>query len=276
MDYLVSKGYTQRLACRVVGLSRSSYCRRRAMANQPSQPDKYAALRVWLVKFADEHHRWGYRRAWQCARAEGWNVGRETVRRLWRAENLRVQPRRKGKRLKATISPDQQVKADHPGHVWALDFQFDSDWRGKTFKICNIVDEFTREHVRFALGRALTAKDVIELLDAAVLERGCPEVLRMDNGPEFISHALEGWSAEVGAVRAFIPPGQPWRNGYVESFHNRMRDELLEENLFDGIEDACLAVESWSYRYNNFHPHSSLGYRSPAQFAASQKVAISA
>lgn len=104
MDYLVSKGYTQRLACRVVGLSRSSYCRRRAMANQPSQPDKYAALRVWLVKFADEHHRWGYRRAWQCARAEGWNVGRETVRRLWRAENLRVQPRRKGKRLKATIS----------------------------------------------------------------------------------------------------------------------------------------------------------------------------
>lgn len=160
----MSKGYAQRVACRVAGLSRSSYCRRRALASQPSATDKHAGLREWLVKFAEKHHRWGYRRAWKCARAEGWDAGRETVRRLWRAENLRVAPRRKGKRLKTTISPQQQVKADHPGHVWALDFQFDSDWKGKAIKICNVVDEYTREHVTFAVDRALTAKDVIELL----------------------------------------------------------------------------------------------------------------
>ena len=163
---------------------------------------------------------------------------------VWRAENLRVAPRRKGKRLKATIGPEVQVKAEYRGHVWALDFQFDSDWRGRAIKICNIIDEFTREHVSFAVGRALKAKDVIELLDLACLERGRPKVLRMDNGPEFISHTLEAWAAEQNTIRAFIPPGQPWRNGYVESFHNRMRDELLEENLFDGIDDAHQALES--------------------------------
>ncbi|OFT88846.1 integrase [Corynebacterium sp. HMSC28B08] len=160
--------------------------------------------------------------------------------------------------------------------MWALDFQFDSDWRGRAIKICNIVDEFTREHVRFTLGGTVTANDVIELVDVAVAERGCPDVLRMDNGPEFISRALARWSGEVGAVRAFIPPGQPWCNGFVESFDNRMRDELLEENLFDGVDDARLAAESWSYRNRSFYPHSSLGYRSPAQFAASQKFVIDA
>lgn len=264
----MSKGYTQRVACRVAGLSRSALCRRHAMANQPAITDKHAGLRSWLVTFADEHHRWGYRRVWQCARAEGWNVGRETVRRLWRAENLRVVPRRKGKRLKSTISPGQQVTADHPGHVWALDFQFDSHWQGKAIKICNVIDEYTREHVAFAVDRTLAAKDVIELLDVAALERGRPQVLRMDNGPEYTSDALARWAAEEGTIQAFIPPGEPWRNGYVESFHNRMRDELLKENLFDGIDDAHKAVQCWSYRYNSYHPHSSLRYRSPAQFAA--------
>ena len=160
------------------------------MASQSSQSDKYADLRAWLVRCADEHHRWGYRRAWKRAQAEGWDGGRETVRRLWRAENLRVVPRRKGQRLRATISPEQQVKADHPWHVWALDFQCDSHWRGRAITICNIVDEFTCEHVRFTLGPTVTAKDVIELQDVAVVERGCPDVLRMDKGPEFISRAL--------------------------------------------------------------------------------------
>lgn len=241
------------------------------MAKKPEQTDKYADFRSWLVDFAEEHHRWGYRRAWQRAKAEGWDVGRQTVARLWRAENLRVAPRRKGKRLKATIGPEVQVKAEYRGHVWALDFQFDSDWKGRAIKICNIIDEFTREHVSFAVGRALKAKDVIELLDLACLERGRPKVLRMDNGPEFISHTLEAWAAEQNTIRAFIPPGQPWRNGYVESFHNRMRDELLDENLFDGIDDAHQALESWSYLYNHYHPHSALGYQSPAQYAAKQQ-----
>ena len=121
-----------------------------------------------------------------------------------------------------------------PGDVWALDFQFDSTWHGKTIKICNIIDEYTREHVAFVVDRKLDAASVIELLDLACLERGGrPRVIRMDNGPEFISHALQEWATEDGTIQAFIPPGQPWHNGFVESFHNRMKDELLEDNSIE-------------------------------------------
>ncbi|QYB16228.1 integrase core domain-containing protein [Schaalia turicensis] len=126
----------------------------------------------------------------------------------------------------------------------------------------------TREHVAFIVARKLDAASVIELLDLACLEHGGrPRVIRMDNGPEFISHALQEWATEDGTFQAFIPPGQPWHNGFVESFHNRMRDELLEDNSIENLEHARLLVNLWSRRYNDFHPHSSLGYLSPRQYA---------
>lgn len=126
----------------------------------------------------------------------------------------------------------------------------------------------TREHVAFVVDRKLDAASVIELLDLACLEHGGrPRVIRMDNDPEFISHALQEWATEDGTIQAFIPPGQPWHNGFVESFHNRMRDELLEDNSIENLEHARLLVNLWSRRYNDFHPHSSLGYLSPRQYA---------
>lgn len=236
------------------------------LAAEP-QVDPDNDLRMWMREFADTHRRWGYKRALAAAREEGRDVGRDHFRRLWREEGLRVRPRKKSKRA-LDRTPTPRIKpAQCPRDVWALDFQFDSDYTGRAFKICNVIDEFTRQHIAWKVNRSITAKSVVELLDLAVLEHGAPRVLRMDNGPEFIAHALADWVAEQGAVQAFTPPGQPWHNGFVESLHNRMRDELLEDNLFDDIEHASKMVNWWSNRYNNEHPHSSLGWKTPNQFA---------
>ncbi|QOQ38025.1 IS3 family transposase [Trueperella pecoris] len=266
--HLVGLGYSQRLSCQIVGLSRSAYRRART---RESTPDKYADLREWMHEFARDHRRWGHRRAWRNALAEGYGVCRETFRRLWREEGLRVLPRKKRKRLSGHGQRDVPA-GQYPNDVWALDFQFDSTWHGKMIKICNIIDEYTREHVAFAVDKKLDAGSVIELLDVACLERGGrPRVIRMDNGPEFIAHALEAWAAEDKTIQALIPPGQPWHNGFVESFHNRMRDELLEDNSIENLEHARLLVAQWSSRYNNFHPHSALGYLSPRKYAEQWK-----
>lgn len=247
----------------MAGLSRSAFVRRKTLGGRA---DKYAALRAWLRDFASKHHRWGYRRAWRVALREGWSVGRDTVRRLWRLENLRVCPRRARKRVTRGQVP-MSVKAGFPGHVWALDFQFDSDWKGRAIKICNVIDEFTREHVGFLVDRSITGGKLVELLDILCLKRGYPAVLRMDNGPEFISKHLETWSKENQVTQAFIPPGQSWNNGYVESFHNRLRDELLNEELFNNHDHASKALQAWSYRYNHYHPHSALGSMTPTEYA---------
>ena len=270
MDYLVSVGYSQRRATRVVGLSRSAYCRlraaRQALGNDPGA-DKYAHVRAWMNQFADTHRRWGYKRAWHRCREEGLRIGRDTFRHLWRQEGLRIGARKRSKRRVGQPQVRRTHNATMPGQVWAMDFQFDSDWQGKAFKVCNVIDEFTREHLGFRVDRSLAAKDVLEMLDVLVCERGAPKILRMDNGPEFISHALAGWASEHDTVQAFAPPGQPWHNGFVESLHNRMRDELFEDNLFDDLEHARSMIQWWSQRYNHEHPHSALGYRSPAAFA---------
>ncbi|WP_290343029.1 IS3 family transposase [Corynebacterium auris] len=228
---------------------------------------KHDDLRRWVNDFADSHRRWGYRRAYVAALDAGYDIGRDAFRRLWRKEQLLVTPRTLRKRVCATTPIARVSPADHPGHVWALDFQFDSDYQGRRFKICNVIDEFTRQHVTFKVDRSIDAASVVELLDLAVLDRGAPKVLRMDNGPEFIAAKLQDWAEEHKCVQAFIPPGQPWHNGFVESFHNRMRDEVLEDNLFDDVEQARQIIGFWSKRYNDTHPHSSLGYMSPNRFA---------
>ncbi|ALA67866.1 integrase [Corynebacterium lactis RW2-5] len=257
-----------RLACRVVGVSRGAYYNARRHTTGPSATDKHASLRSWLVTFAASHRRWGYRRAWVKAREAGFDCGRDVVRRIWRQEGLRVFPRKAPKRRCLPLSTPRVEPAACPGDVWALDFQFDTDYHGKTFKICNVIDEFTREHVGFEVGRSITAVSVIELLSNLAASRGGrPRVLRMDNGPEFISHELNKWAAKEGTVEAFIPPRRPWHNGFVESFHNRLRDELLEDEMFDDPAHASHCLRLWSKRYNTCHPHSSLGFVPPAQYA---------
>ncbi|MDK8845759.1 integrase core domain-containing protein [Corynebacterium sp. MSK297] len=140
--------------------------------------------------------------------------------------------------------------------------------RAQPFKICNVIDEFTREHVGFEVARSITATAVIDLLESiAAVRGGRPRVLRMDNGSEFISHELTGWAGKHDTVEAFIPPGMPWHNGFVESFHNRLRDELLEDEMFDDPAHASRCLRLWSKRYNTHHPHLSLGFIPPTEYA---------
>lgn len=201
------------------------------------------------------------------AQEEGFNVGRDVVRRLWRQEGLRVMPRTRRKRVVLADPTPRVSPAQAPDDVWALDFQFDSDYQGKAFKVCNIVDEYTREHIGFVVDLSVDATKVSELLDVTACVRGrCPRVLRMDNGPEFISGVLAAWAGEDETVKAFIPPGQPWYIGFVESLHNRMRDELFEQECFDGVAHARHCLKLWSTRYNTYHPHSSLGFIPPEEY----------
>ena len=122
--------------------------------------------------------------------------------------------------------------------MWAIDFQFDSDWKGRVFKACNLIDEFTRQHLAFRIERRMGAVDVIETLDLAALAHGTPQVLRADNEPEFIAAAVGCWASEHNTLQVFIPPGQPWLGGFMESLHNRMHDELLEDNMFEDLNHA--------------------------------------
>lgn len=146
--------------------------------------------------------------------------------------------------------------------------RFGSTWHGKAIKICNVLDEHAREHAAFRVDSAIGAKKVVELLDAAAIGRGGrARAIGMDNGPEFIAKELAQWAQEEETVQAFIPPGQPWRNGFVESFHNRARDELLADNHIENLDHARLLVGQWSRRYNEMHPHSSLGYIAPREYA---------
>ena len=195
--------------------------------------------------FAATHRRWGYKRAWARTKSEGIVVGRDTFRRLWRTEGLRVRPR---KAHKPRTAPRLQrlVEASAPGQVWAIDFQFDSDWKGRVFKVCNVIDEFTRQHLALRVERRMGAADVIEMLDLAGLAHGAPQALRADNGPEFIAGALGRWAGEHDTLQAFIPPGQPWLGGFMESLHNRMRDELLEDGSVIGCKQfSCSGDAVW-------------------------------
>ena len=264
MDVL---GLSQRRACLIVGVARSSFQRAHKHAKDVVTFDKYAELRQWLHTWAAQNPRWGYRRAWIKTKEEGFDVGRDVVRRVWRQENLRV-PSRKRSKPKTLADPTPRVEpAACPNDVWALDFQFDSDYHGRSIKVCNVMDEFTREHVGFTADSTIDAAAVVELLDVIACERGQrPRVVRMDNGPEFISKTLQSWAAEEETVQAFIPPGQPWNNGFVESLHNRMRDELFEQECFLDLEHVRYCIGQWCHRYNTYHPHSALGFIPPEEF----------
>ncbi|MSS45347.1 DDE-type integrase/transposase/recombinase [Cutibacterium sp. WCA-380-WT-3A] len=185
-----------------------------------------------MHEFARDHRRWGHRRAWIKALAEGYGVCRETFRRIWREEGVRALPGKKRKRLAADTHRDVPAGQQYPRDVWALDFRLDSTRHGKAIKICNTIDERTRVYVAVAADKKIDAASVIELLDLACLEHGGRRrVIRMDNGRDISAQALHTSTGEDETTQAFIPPGQPWHNGNV---HNRMRDELLEDS---GIEN---------------------------------------
>lgn len=256
-------GVSERWACRVVGQHRSTQRRQPLLAGDDE------ALRAVLRRFATDRPRWGYRRAHDQLIADGWEINRKRVQRVWREEGLRVVRRpRKRPRAGENAGADKLLRATRPSEIWAIDFQHDQTADGRTLRLANVVDEFTREALVMHVDRSINADEVVTLLERLVAERGAPARLRCDNGPELTSHALRDWCRLSGAKTAFIEPGAPWQNPFVESFHSRVRDELLNVEQFACLAEARVVVEDWREDYNHRRPHSALGRRTPAAFAA--------
>jgi putative transposase len=191
------------------------------------------------------------------------------VQRLWREEGLRVPVRRrKRRRVGDSTVPAKRLRAERPNHVWAFDFQFDQTADGRVIKLLNIVDEFTREALVMLVERSIDADRTVSELERLVAERGAPEHLRMDNGPEMTADALRDWCQYSRTGTAYIEPGSPWQNPFVESFHSRVRDELLDVEEFACLAEARVVIGDWRDDYNHHRPHSSLGMRAPAVFAS--------
>src|SRR4051812_1119887 len=260
-------GLSERRACRIVGQHRSTQRHQSIVAGND------AALRAELRAISAKRPRWGYRRAHARLRELGWSVNRKRVQRLWREEGLRVPARRrKRRRLGDSTVPAQRLRAERPGHVWALDFQFDQTADGRVLKLLNLVDEFTREALAIHAARSIDADQTVAVLEQLACERGAPAHLRCDNGPELTAHALRDWCRFRRAGTAFIEPGSPWQNAHVESFNGRLRDELLDVEQFSCLAEAAVVIEDWRQDYNAHRPHSALGNQPPNAFASAWRL----
>lgn len=225
-----------------------------------------------MLELARRNPRYGYRRIWALLRQEeGWQrINRKRIYRLWRTEGLKVpQKKRKRRRLGHSDNGIARHRAGHKDHVWAWDFIHDRTEDGRAIRWLSIVDEFTRECIALEVNRSMTSGDVIDVLIELFHTRGLPKHIRSDNGPEFIAKAIQNWLAKASVKTLYIAPGSPWENGYAESFHSRLRDELLAAELFTSLAEARLLATQWRLDYNHRRPHSSLKYQTPAAFAAS-------
>jgi len=252
-------GVPERRACRVLGQHRSTQ-------RKPStRPDDEATLTAEIIALATRYGRYGYRRIAALLRHAGWVVNVKRVERIWRREGLKVpqkQPRRG--RLWLNDGSCIRLRPEYRNHVWSYDFVEARTRDGRKFRMLNLIDEFTRECLSIRVARKLKSLDVIDVLSDLFILRGVPGHVRSDNGPEFIATAVREWIAAVGAKTAYIEPGSPWENGYCESFNSKLRDELLNGEIFYTLKEAQIVVESWRRHYNAVRPHASLGYKPPA------------
>jgi len=260
VDHVVKElGVSERRACRVLGQHRST------QRKVPQTPDDEAALTADIIELARQYGRYGYRRITKMLRTSGWLVNKKRVERLWRREGLKV-PSKQPKRGRLWLNDGSciRLRAERPNHVWSYDFVADRTHDGRAYRMLCIIDEFTREALAIRVARRLNSTDVIEALCDLFIVRGIPAHIRSDNGPEFIAAALREWITAVGAKTAYIEPGSPWENGYVESFNGKLRDELLNGEIFYTLNEAKIVIEAWRRHYNTVRPHSSLGYKPPA------------
>ena len=260
IDHVMTKfDVSERLACRVLGQHRST--QRKAPKGRADD----AALTADIVALATQYGRYGYRRITAMLRAAGWAVNVKRVERIWRLEGLKVPSKQPKKgRLWLNDGSCVRLRPERPNHVWSYDFVEDRTHNGRKFRMLNVIDEFTRECLAIRIDRRLKSTDVIDVLSDLFILRGVPGHVRSDNGPEFIAKAVREWIAAVGARTAFIEPGSPWENGYCESFNSKLRDELLNGEVFYSLAEARIVIESWRQHYNTQRPHSSLGYKPPA------------
>ena len=252
-------GVSERRACRAVGQHRSTQWRR------PTRSTDEQRLTDAIVDLASRYGRYGYRRIWALLRADGWHVNLKRVHRIWRREGLKV-PSKQPKRGRLWLNDGSciRLRPTHKGHVWAYDFVQDRTRDGRVLKMLVIVDEFSRECLAIEVARRLKSQDVLAVLADLFVRHGPPEHIRSDNGPEFVAKAVRNWLGRLGVQTLFIEPGSPWENGYCESFNGKLRDELLNTEIFDTLREAQVLIEGWRHHYNTVRPHSSLGWKPPA------------
>jgi putative transposase len=250
---------SERRTCLALGQHRST--QRKA----PRGREDAERLTADVIELARQYGRYGYRKIAALLRQAGWSVSDGRVERVWRREGLKVpQKQPKRGRLWLTDGSCIRLRAEHANHVWSYDFVEDRTHDGRKYRMLNVVDEFTHECLAIRINRKLKAIDVIDVLSDLFMLRGIPGHIRSDNGPEFVAKAVQEWIATVGAKTAYIEPGSPWENGYIESFNARLRDELLNGEIFYTLREAQIIIESWRRHYNAIRPHASLGYKPPA------------
>jgi transposase InsO family protein len=258
LELVEKKGLSQRAACRQSGVSRAVS---RYKLRRPAQDAE--SLKKMRVA-AKANPRYGYRRV---AVVSGIGSGR--AQRLWKQHGFKIEAQRARKPRKkdkpATPLPQQ---AEYPNHVWTYDILFDRLADGRPFKTLSVLDEFTRECLGILVATSILSEDVIVFLAGILQQRNAPVFLRSDNGSEFTAETVQTWLAQKKVGPAFIPPGQPWKNGFIESFHDKFRDECLQREWFSSLLDAQVVIVDWRLHYNTQRPHSSLGYKTPAAFAA--------
>jgi putative transposase len=263
----MGRGLSERRSCALIGISRSSFRYR----HRPREEDEQLAKRLRKIARTRHKERYGYRRAWVELRRSGLVVNRKRVHRLWRLAGLALPPRHGKKRSKPTGSVPRE--ATRPNEVWTYDFIQDACFGGRKLKMLTVVDEFTRESLGIEVATSLPSSRVLDVLGRLFDERGGPEYLRSDNGPEFIAKQVRAWLTEHGAETIYITPGHPWENAYEESFHGRFRDECLNVEVFASVAEARVVVEEWRRHYNEERPHSALAYRTPREFREAWEAA---
>jgi len=259
-------GVSQRRASRTLDLARSSL--RYASVTR----DEQAALARRIEELAGLHPRYGYRRIWALLDREGWSVNQKAVHRHWRRSGLKLAKPRANPGPRRSHGQDANACHLRPSRgkddVWAWDFLFDRTSDGRSLKWLSLVDEYTRECLALEARRGMTAEEIrVILAEVAARRGGPPHRIRSDNGPEFAAQAVRSWLEATGSGALHVAPASPWQNGYAESFHSKLRDEFLDREEFESVEQAGALGGLWREEYNTERPHSSLGYQTPAEYA---------
>ena len=247
-----------RLACQAFRISETCY------RYQPKRSDKNAEIAEWLVGLTQAYRSWGFGLCFLYLRnvkGFGWNHKR--VYRVYTA--LRLNIRRRAKKRLPARAKQQLFQPDEPNQVWSLDFMHDSLWNGRTFRMLNVIDDYNRQVLWIETDTSLPALRVIRVLENLKDSRGLPNMIRVDNGPEFISRKLDHWCKDNNVTLAFIQPGKPTQNAYVERLNGSIRTELLNAYIFKTLGEVRQKVAQWKYDYNHNRPHKSLGYQTPIE-----------
>ncbi len=262
-----SLGLAERRICRALHLSRSSV----RYAAQPRTDE--GPLTGAIIELVSQYGRYGYRRIHAMLLAQGWELSRSRVERIWKLEGLKV-PVKQPKRGRLWLADGSclRLRPEYANHVWSWDFVMERTRDGRVLKILVLIDEYTRQCLALHVARQIRSNDVIDILAEAMVTYGVPAYLRSDNGPEMVAKNLRRWLACVGTKTMYIEPGSPWENGYCEAFNGKFRDELLNGEIFYTLREAQIIIERWRHQYNAIRPHSSLNYRPSAPQATSPRT----